>query len=62
MMEILHTLKKWHPYLIGRHFNVKIDHDSLKYFMEQRISSKEQQKWVTKILGYDFENVYKKGK
>jgi hypothetical protein len=56
------TLKKWHPYLIGRHFKVKTDHDSLKYFLEQRLSSEEQQKWVTKILGYDFEIVYKKGK
>jgi hypothetical protein len=62
MMAILHALKKWHPYLIGRHFKVKTDHDSLKYFLEQRLSSEEQQKWVTKILGYDFEIVYKKGK
>jgi hypothetical protein len=62
MMAILHTLKKWIPYLIGRHFKVKTDRDSLKYFLEQRLSSEEQQKWVTKILGYDFEIVYKKGK
>jgi hypothetical protein len=62
MMAILHTLKKWHPYLIGTHFKVKTDHDSIKYFLEQRLSSKEQQKCVTKILGYDFEIVYKKGK
>jgi hypothetical protein len=62
MMAILHALKKWHPYLIGRHFKVKTDHDSLKYFLEQRLSSEEQQKWVTKILGYDFEIIYKKGK
>jgi hypothetical protein len=62
MMEILHELNKWHPYLIGRHFKVKTDHDSLKYFLEQRLSSEEQKKWVTKILGYDFEFVYKKGK
>jgi hypothetical protein len=41
---------------------VKTDHDSIKYFLEQRISSEEQQKWVTKILGYDFEIIYKKGK
>ena len=32
------------------------------YFLEQRLSLEEQQKWVTKILGYDFEIVYKKGK
>jgi hypothetical protein len=61
-MEILHALNKMHPYLIGRHFNVQTDHDSLKYFLEQRLSSEEQQKWVTKILGYDFEIIYKKGK
>jgi hypothetical protein len=62
MMEILHALKKWCPYLIGRHFKIKTDHDSLKYFLEQRLSSEEQQKWVTKILSYDFEIIYKKGK
>ena len=33
MMAILHALKKWRPYLIGRHFKVKNDHDSLKYFL-----------------------------
>ena len=47
---------------MGRHFKVKIDHDSLKHFLEQRLSSKEQQKWVTKMLGYDFEIIYKRGK
>jgi hypothetical protein len=62
MMAILHALKKCRPYLIGRHFKVKTDHGSLKYFLEQRLSSEEQQKWVTKILGYDFEIVYKKVK
>jgi hypothetical protein len=29
--------------------------------MEQRISSLEKQKWVTKIFGYDYEIIYKKG-
>jgi len=62
MLAILHALKKWQPYLMGRHFKVKTDHDSLKYFLEQRLSSEEQQKWVTKMLGYDFEIIYKKGK
>ena len=38
------------------------DWDSLKYFLEQRLSSEEKQKWVTKMLGYDFEIIFKKGK
>src|ERR1700686_1019482 len=46
---------------MGRHFKVKTDHDSLKYFLQQRLSSEEQQKWVTKMCGYDFEIIYKKG-
>eukprot|EP01018_Ginkgo_biloba_P008924 Gb_12462 [translate_table: standard] len=60
MMAILHAVRKW--YLLGNRFQVKIDHNSLKYFLEKRVSSEEQQKWVTKIQGYDFEIVYKKGK
>ena len=32
MLAILHALKQWRTYLIGRHFKVKTDHDSLKYF------------------------------
>ena len=31
------------------------DHDGIKYFLEQRVSSEEQQKWVTNMLGYEFE-------
>ena len=34
MMAILYELKKWNPYIIGRNFKVKIDHNSLKYFLE----------------------------
>ena len=30
--------------------------------MEQRLSSEDQQKWITKILGYDFEIIYKTAK
>ena len=47
MLAILHALKKWRPYLMERHFKVKNDHDSLKHFLEQRLSLEEQQKWVT---------------
>jgi hypothetical protein len=62
MWAILHAIDLWHPYLLGQHFQIKTDHQSLKYFMEQRISSPEQQKWVTKIFGYDYGSFTRKAK
>jgi hypothetical protein len=62
MLSILHVVELWHPYLLGQCFQIKTDHQSLKYFLEQRISSQEQKKWVTKLFGYDYEMIYKKGK
>ena len=47
---------------MGRHFELNTDHDSLKHFLEQILSSEEQKKWVTKMLGYKFEINYKKWK
>ena len=44
MMDILHAVQKWRPYLLGNHFCIKIDHQSLKYFLEQRVSSPTQHK------------------
>ena len=44
MMAILHAVSKWHPYLLGNHFYIKTDHQSLKYFLEQWVSSPTQQK------------------
>jgi hypothetical protein len=62
MLVLLHTVDMWRPYLLGQRFQIKTDHQSLKYFLEQRISSLEKQKWVTKLFVYDYEIIYKKGK
>jgi hypothetical protein len=61
MLAIIHAVTKLKPYLIRWHFQIRTDHRSLKHILEQRISSMEQNKWVTKLLGYDYEIVYKKG-
>jgi len=42
MLGILHAVKKWVPYLMGRHFNAKIYHDSMKYFMKKILYSGEK--------------------
>jgi hypothetical protein len=61
-LSIFHAIDLWHPYLLGKHFQIKTDHQSLNYFLEQCISSPEKQKWLTKIFGYYYEIIYKKGK
>lgn len=43
-------------------FVVKIDHNSLKYFLEQKELNERQQKWVNKIQAYDFDIEFVKGK
>lgn len=48
MVVVLHIVDMWNPYLMGCYFNIKIGHYSLKYCLEQRLSSIEKQKWFTK--------------
>jgi hypothetical protein len=55
MLAILHVVDMCHPYLLGKRFQIKTDHQRLKNFLKQRISSPEQQKLVTKLFGYDYE-------
>jgi hypothetical protein len=39
MLAILHAVELWRPYLFGKRFQIKTYHQSLKYFLEQCISS-----------------------
>ena len=61
-MAILHAIDTCRPYLLGRCFQICTDHHSLKYFLEQCLSSPQQNKWLAKMLGYDYEIIYKKGR
>lgn len=60
-MTICLTIQKWRHYLLGRHFIVRSDQQSLRYLMQQREVDVEYQKWVRKLLGFDFELQYKLG-
>ena len=42
MMTILHAVQKWQPYLLGNPCCIKTNHQSLKYFLEQWVSSPTQ--------------------
>lgn len=61
LVALVIAMGKWRYYLEGHHFNIKTDHRSFKYLLEQRITTPLQQKWLTKLLGLGNEIQYKKG-
>ncbi|XP_038973404.1 uncharacterized protein LOC103699041 [Phoenix dactylifera] len=61
MLAIVKAIRKWRPYLLEKPFTVRTDHKSLKYLLEQRITTPAQTRWLPKLLGYDYTIEYKKG-
>ena len=43
LLALVVAVKKWRPYLLGRPFVIKTDHQSLKYLLEQRVGTLAQQ-------------------
>jgi hypothetical protein len=62
LFSLVTAVQKWRPYLLGRSFKVKTDQQSLKFLLEQRVGTISQQRWLSKLLGYDFVIEYKRGK
>jgi hypothetical protein len=61
LVALVAIVKKWQPYLLGCPLTIKTYHQSLKFLLEQKIGSPMRQRWVSKLLGYDFVVEYKKG-
>ena len=62
LLAVVFTVKKWRHYLLPNHFVIKTDHSSLKYILEQKFSTVFQQKWLVKLMEFDFSIEYRQGK
>jgi hypothetical protein len=62
LATVMLALKIWRHYLMGRNFELKMDHQSLKHLFTQRDMNARKRRWSEFMSEYDFGISYIKGK
>jgi hypothetical protein len=62
LVAIVHALKMWRNYLLGRRFVLMTDHSGLKYLFDQPKLNVRQSRWMALLSEFDFEIKHIKGK
>lgn len=62
LAAIVHALKMWRHYLLGRKCILMTDHGGLKYLLDQPKINARQARWLALISEFDFEIKYIKHK
>jgi hypothetical protein len=52
---IVHVLRMWRNYLMGRKIELETDHCDLKYLFEQPTLNARQTRWLESINEYNFD-------
>lgn len=61
LIDLVQAVRHWWPYLWGQLFTVRTDHYSLKFLLDQWLTTILQHHWVGKLLSFDFTVEYKPG-
>jgi hypothetical protein len=62
LIGLVQAVLHWCPYLWGKKFLIRTDHYSLKFMLDQRLSTIPQHQWVSKLFGFDFTIEYRPGR
>ena len=58
LAAVVHALKKWRHYLLGKRCEIYTDHKSLKYIFTQKELNMRQRRWLELIKDYDLSVQY----
>ena len=59
---IIHALKMWRHYLLGRRFTLMRDHSGLRYLFDHTNLNARKYRWLATLSELDFEIRYIEGK
>lgn len=62
LLAVVFAVQKWEQYLMNNHFEIKTDQKSLQWLLQQKVSTPFQQFWLAKLMGFDYDISYNKGK
>jgi hypothetical protein len=62
LASIVHALKMWRNFLLGRIFVLMIDHCRLRHLFDQPKLNATQARWMVLLIDFDFEIKHIKGK
>jgi hypothetical protein len=59
---MVHALKMWRHYCMGKIFELRTEHSGLKYIFEKLILNVRKTRWLEFLSEYDFDLKHIKGK
>jgi hypothetical protein len=62
LAAIVHALREWRHYLVGRRFKLRTEHNNMKYLFDQPTLNAKQSRWLDFLCEYDFDIKHIKGK
>jgi hypothetical protein len=62
LAAIVHALRIWRHYLMGRKFELRTEHSGLKYLIEQPTLNARQTRWLEFLSEYNFDIKHIRGK
>jgi hypothetical protein len=62
LTTIVHTLRNWRHYLMGKRFELRTNHNGLKYLFDQPTLNARKIRWLEFLCEYDFDIKHIKGK